>query len=1185
MNTNSLKTLIKLLLENDKKISTNVNDTIKKMDEKISNINPIPGQNDGKILESISVSKVKTSYNVDDIINVDDITVTAFYKGDISENVDDFQTNISELDTFTEGLRLLRVFYTHNGITKEKIIQLTVSFTNTADNIQYAYCVNRNGILENGKDVLQLTNKLLKRSIVNIRYKLKVVVEKNRNSNYTTIGLGNYGIWKQTTIGSKILSPKEIGEFVIEENSEFEYGQANLPATDKPIILKLYHNGNNKIEGTFELLEYSISVTTEAPFLLESISAIKEKTRYFSNENINTDDIIVTATYSDDTTIEVKDWTSFIQDISSDTHGDIPMTITYSQNDINKSATINLKLYKADLTEPMDFIDETVWDVNNKIKYGFNLGNALDSRANTKHLFGEDAYLNQEMAWGQPAFCIETFTKLKEYGFDSIRIPVSWFYNSYIGNDKKRHIGKYFAARVREVIDYAYEAGFQYIILNSHWDEGMFYGGTTSTQLEIILADIESIWTDIAEKFKHYDNRLIFEGFNELPDKNGIGIDKAYIQVNQMNQKFVDTVRKTGSNNSKRILTLQPILVPGDESGMLNGFIVPNDTIKDKFIFQLHCYSLLYLQDIESKFSQFEKWSDEHNVPFLLGEWGTNNQELTSALRVIHAHNFVSRAKRHNLKTFWWDNGSNYMIYLRPNYINKYEGSREDIIEAIKTGYSSGTAYAIPDNKLVEINSMDQCQYGYDNGFEEIDYNFWGALDTNAIPVVSGDSISVSLNVSGNAVNDKIYLHSVNYYDSNKEKLSSINIEYGKTIYTGTIPEDACYARISIHSPHNNIKQETFNNYFLSNELSISIEAFNINDISEVELPVRELSSIHAVKITTNYSLNDIINTDDITVTATYNDGYKKNISNFITNASSISTSTKGLKILTISYTENDITKTFNISITVGGALINGISAKKIKTTYIVGDVINLNDLVVNATYTDSTSTTITGYTTNLKDISTNEVGDKTLTISYTEDGLTFTTSIIISVIVAPPTYVTWSAGESIPTQFTLGSKLGVDKEGYICNTTNANGTSQSDRQLIYSTIPSANKELTYKFKICSLNGGEFSTNIGISDTKNVMIGFKYTGNTCYACYLDPSSGVYKSINGTTINADTWYEFKIVVKNEVLKITIFDDNGNILLAETECPTLNNSTPNTNVVITKESTAKIKYIKYIDYEEH
>ena len=80
------------------------------------------------------------------------------------------------------------------------------------------------------------------------------------------------------------------------------------------------------------------------------------------------------------------------------------------------------------------------------------------------------------------------------------------------------------------------------------------------------------------------------------------------------------------------------------------------------------------------------------------------------------------------------------------------------------------------------------------------------------------------------------------------------------------------------------------------------------------------LDRIEAVKTKNTCTAGESLNVDDITVTAYYADSYSEPVTDFTTNADSIDMQTAGTKTLTVSYTKNGITKTFDISIMVKAA-------------------------------------------------------------------------------------------------------------------------------------------------------------------------------------------------------------------------------------------------------------------------
>ena len=95
----------------------------------------------------------------------------------------------------------------------------------------------------------------------------------------------------------------------------------------------------------------------------------------------------------------------------------------------------------------------------------------------------------------------------------------------------------------------------------------------------------KKVWKQIAERFKNYDEHLLFESMNEEFDGSYSEPNKEYYQnINDYNQIFVDTVRKTGDNNTKRWL-----IIPGwntniDYTAGDYGFKLPTDQYRDKSI-------------------------------------------------------------------------------------------------------------------------------------------------------------------------------------------------------------------------------------------------------------------------------------------------------------------------------------------------------------------------------------------------------------------------------------------------------------------------------------------------------------------------------------------------------------------------------------------------------------------------
>jgi len=205
--------------------------------------------------------------------------------------------------------------------------------------------------------------------------------------------------------------------------------------------------------------------------------------------------------------------------------------------------------------------DESAADFVAKMTIGWNLGNTMD------------AWPNGETSWGNPKTTKEMITALKEAGFNTIRIPVSWH---QAAPKPDYTVRASWMNRVKEIVDYAVDNNL-YIILNTHHDEEIFK--FRDNDMEESKKAFQAVWSQIAETFKDYNYNLIFEGLNEPRTKGSArewqgGTSEEHKNLNDMHQLFVDTVRKSGGNNGKRILMISTYAA-SVESAAVNGLKLP----------------------------------------------------------------------------------------------------------------------------------------------------------------------------------------------------------------------------------------------------------------------------------------------------------------------------------------------------------------------------------------------------------------------------------------------------------------------------------------------------------------------------------------------------------------------------------------------------------------------------------
>lgn len=145
----------------------------------------------------------------------------------------------------------------------------------------------------------------------------------------------------------------------------------------------------------------------------------------------------------------------------------------------------------------------------------------------------------------------------------------------------------------------------------------------------------------------------------------------------------------------------------------------------------------------------------------------------------------------------------------------------------------------------------------------------------------------------------------------------------------------------------------------------------------------------------TTYVSGETFNPAGMVVTATYSNGATLKATGY--SFSPDTALTDGTTSVTIEYTEGGVTKTAEQAITVVHRLESiSITTKPTKTTYEYGDSFQSAGMVVKATYSDGATANVTGYSCSPTLLST--VGTQTITVSYTENGVTKTATTSVTV-------------------------------------------------------------------------------------------------------------------------------------------------------------------------------------------
>ena len=247
-------------------------------------------------------------------------------------------------------------------------------------------------------------------------------------------------------------------------------------------------------------------------------------------------------------------------------------------------------------------IASTSVEMARNMAIGWNLGNTLDASADQWH-----TGVNSETAWGMPKTTKAMISGVKDAGFKTIRIPVSW--HDHITEGTNYTIDSAWMTRVKEVVDYAYSQNM-FVIINIHHDNFSIsdlngndskYGFALSDDTAIkekSKAFIEKVWTQIATSFASYDKRLVFEVLNEPRDIGGewkgnewwTDSSDLVAVITEYEKTAIDAIRAV-EGNEDRFIMVPGYAASGSESSILALYKMPKDSASDKLILSTHAYS------------------------------------------------------------------------------------------------------------------------------------------------------------------------------------------------------------------------------------------------------------------------------------------------------------------------------------------------------------------------------------------------------------------------------------------------------------------------------------------------------------------------------------------------------------------------------------------------------------------
>lgn len=406
---------------------------------------------------------------------------------------------------------------------------------------------------------------------------------------------------------------------------------------------------------------------------------------------------------------------------------------------------------------------QTAREVADKMIPGINLGNTLEA-CNCSWLSNK---LDYETGWQPTKTTQKIIDYYKELGFKSVRIPVAWYVHTSGSNYT---IDSAWMNRVKQIVDYCVNFGL-YVVLNDHWDSGWVensFDDTSEKNVAEKCSIMKRLWTQIANRFKYYDEHLIFAGLNEPNSDNATKV-KALLQYEQA---FIDAVRSTGGNNATRVLAVQGPNTDIDRTCDLYDIDLLNDSAEDALLLEVHFYG-------PYNFAQMMKDEDWGKMAYY---WGSGNHMRTSTHNATWGEEKWVEGQFAKMKKFTekgipviiGEYGAEWREMPAGESQMKHDASVElwykTVTEsAIKNGcvpmaWDVNSPRTIVNRATLTIN----CQPGYDGIMAGLQAAEAAATDVRLIPTVCHVPSGMKYNLSGCPVKDDyhgiVIQNGVKYY-------------------------------------------------------------------------------------------------------------------------------------------------------------------------------------------------------------------------------------------------------------------------------------------------------------------------------------------------------------------------------------------------------------------------------------
>lgn len=297
--------------------------------------------------------------------------------------------------------------------------------------------------------------------------------------------------------------------------------------------------------------------------------------------------------------------------------------------DLNQDGTISVVdeiiLKNILLNSTSSDIPTSALELTQVMGHGWNLGNTLESCGDWIAQWGDGTTASYETAWGNPVTTKAMINGLKQSGISSVRVPVAW--SNMMTDTENYTISQDYFNRVDEVLNYVLDNDM-YAIVNIHYDNGWWT--MFGTDYDEAMKKYKSMWEQLSEHYKDYSSKLIFESANEelgsrfKENNSSLSDNECYKLTNEINQTFVDIVRKSGGNNDNRFLLIAGYDTDIDKT-CDDRYIMPTDTTDNHLLVSVHYYSPVtycIANTEDNSWGYMDSWGSESDYAYMKNQLG-----------------------------------------------------------------------------------------------------------------------------------------------------------------------------------------------------------------------------------------------------------------------------------------------------------------------------------------------------------------------------------------------------------------------------------------------------------------------------------------------------------------------------------------------------------------------------------